>query len=474
MEFITGKTFSSKRSLQECIEEYSIDKRFKTSVKKSNKNHLNVVCKSSACPFAINGSYNKKQNCWKLSKAELSHSEECNTNTTMTNSVNTSWLRNSIQNEVLFNKHVSPMELQNRLHSEYNVDLPYWKIWRAKRNLLNDHFNPFSQIGLLRSYASEITTKNEGSIFNIECHENVFQKLFVTLGCWMEMLKYSTKMIFLDGTFLNGEAKGTLLTATSLDSNNNLFNIGFAIVDVENSSNWTWFANNLKNSIKEIETKDIVFVSDREKGLINAIQTVFSASTHIFCMKHIIRNMSARFPMREITPIVWKAAYATSELRFNTYMNQIEIISRDAAAFLSSIPVIHWSQFAIGVCTFGQKTNNVAESFNSKIRDSKSDSYFMLSRKIINDSLTFIQKGHATMQFENGITTFANKLIKERSKMMKNYITDIITGKKAYVSNKMDTFFIGDDHLVDLEKRTCTCVVFQDTKLPCVHALCCI
>ena len=38
-------------------------------------------------------------------------------------------------------------------------------------------------------------------------------------------------------------------------------------------------------------------------------------------MKHIIRNMPARFPMREITPIVWKTVYVVFELRFNTYMN---------------------------------------------------------------------------------------------------------------------------------------------------------
>ena len=75
-------------------------------------------------------------------------------------------IRKSIQNEVLFNKHVSPMKLKNRLHSEYNINLPYWKIWRAKKNLLNDHFNPFYQISLLKSYSSKIIAKNESLTFS--------------------------------------------------------------------------------------------------------------------------------------------------------------------------------------------------------------------------------------------------------------------------------------------------------------------
>ena len=54
------QTFSYKRSFKEYIEEYSIN-GFKTSANKSDKNHLNVVCKTLAYSFAINVFYNKKE-----------------------------------------------------------------------------------------------------------------------------------------------------------------------------------------------------------------------------------------------------------------------------------------------------------------------------------------------------------------------------------------------------------------------------
>lgn len=68
--------------------------------------------------------------------------------------------------------------------------------------------------------------------------------------------------------FLNRKAKSTLFTVTSLDSNNNFFIIGFAIVDVENLFNWTWFVNNLKNALKDIEEKILFLSLIEKKGLL--------------------------------------------------------------------------------------------------------------------------------------------------------------------------------------------------------------
>ena len=48
-------------------------------------------------------------------------------------------------------------------------------------------------------------------------------------------------MINIDGTFLYGKYRGTLLIALTWDSDNRLFPLAFAIVEKEIDDSWYWF-----------------------------------------------------------------------------------------------------------------------------------------------------------------------------------------------------------------------------------------
>jgi hypothetical protein len=45
----------------------------------------------------------------------------------------------------------------------------------------------------------------------------------------------------IDGTFLIGKYRGTLLIAISCDANNKLVPLAFALVERENNDSWGWF-----------------------------------------------------------------------------------------------------------------------------------------------------------------------------------------------------------------------------------------
>lgn len=92
-------------------------------------------------------------------------------------------------------------------------------------------------------------------------------------------------------------------------------------------------------------------------------------------------------------------------------------------------------------------------------------------RQIISDSVKFLHKGRFTKAFENGITKHANNVLKKRSKYIKNYNIEVLGELRAYVIDKMESNFIADDHIVDFNSQTCTCTVFQITKIPCIHGL---
>jgi len=73
------------------------------------------------------------------------------------------------------------------------------------------------------------------------------------------------KVIGLDGCFLKGKIKGELLTAIGRDANNQVYPIAWAVVDVENKPNWTWFIDLLRDDLDLHDGRGLVVISDQHK-----------------------------------------------------------------------------------------------------------------------------------------------------------------------------------------------------------------
>ncbi|RXH70668.1 hypothetical protein DVH24_014714 [Malus domestica] len=68
------------------------------------------------------------------------------------------------------------------------------------------------------------------------------------------------------------------------------FPLAFALVDVEDEANWTWFLMNLSTVLFE-DDRTITFILDRHKGLLQSVANVFPTSPHGFCIYHIEKNI---------------------------------------------------------------------------------------------------------------------------------------------------------------------------------------
>lgn len=81
--------------------------------------------------------------------------------------------------------------------------------------------------------------------------------------------------------------------------NDNIFPITMAVVEIECRESWHWFLEELIDDIGQNEMRRYVFISDRQKGLIDVLNNMFSANEHRFCLKHLYNNFKVKFKGKE-------------------------------------------------------------------------------------------------------------------------------------------------------------------------------
>lgn len=67
----------------------------------------------------------------------------------------------------------------------------------------------------------------------------------------------------------------------------------FAIVSEENIDNWLWFLEHFREAIGD--QRDLIFVSDRNHGIIESAKNVFPGSPRGYCYKHLTRTLRDKF-----------------------------------------------------------------------------------------------------------------------------------------------------------------------------------
>ncbi|XP_021760678.1 uncharacterized protein LOC110725522 [Chenopodium quinoa] len=140
---------------------------------------------------------------------------------------------------------------------------------------------------LLPKYAEMIKATNPGSYALITWTDSggngeKFKACFITFAAQVKgFLGGCRPIIGIDGAHLSGYYKGVMLTAVSIDGNNEIFVIAYGLVDTESIDIWTYFFRNLRILFAQYgsERDDWTFISDRMKGVESALFEVFPRAT---------------------------------------------------------------------------------------------------------------------------------------------------------------------------------------------------
>jgi hypothetical protein len=130
-----------------------------------------------------------------------------------------------------------------------------------------------------------------------------------------------------DGCFLKLGNGFQILAATARDGNNNMFPLAFGVVGKEDKSTWCWLLFQLRSALGGGTSKygPFTFMSDRQKGLLIAVNQIFLECEHRFCLRHIYANFQlAGFRGSDLKKIVDDAAYAFTNSNHMIAMNKLK------------------------------------------------------------------------------------------------------------------------------------------------------
>lgn len=176
-------------------------------------------------------------------------------------------------------------------------------------------------------------------------------------------------IVAVDGTYLTGPLRGTLLTAVTKNAHDRLVLLAWAHVEQETEATWSRFLVQLCIDYPRIT----VVLCDKQKGLDAAKKTMaLRELTFARCFWHMVKNCGdAVGPLTQDTKdLLYGMGKSTTEAAYFAFCSKARVLNAAAAQWMDE----RKEEFATflylnkGVSRFGDMTSNMAEQINSALR----------------------------------------------------------------------------------------------------------
>jgi hypothetical protein len=162
--------------------------------------------------------------------------------------------------------------------------------WRARERLRDtadgDEGASFS---LISDWIDRVKKADDSTYIRLKTtHENQFEALFIMLGSIGSRLHFLRHFHALDGTHTRSQYNLTLLIAVEIDAEDRILPFAWALVPIENETWWNWFWEHLYKACNGSFQPETVIISDRDKGLLNAVKSKLPNTYHAICCQHIV------------------------------------------------------------------------------------------------------------------------------------------------------------------------------------------
>ncbi|XP_052622742.1 uncharacterized protein LOC128128018 [Lactuca sativa] len=431
---VLGMRFVNAKQLKHMLCNYAVANGYQLCYKKNDSRRLLVKCCSGACKFRLWASWMSDEKSFQIKSIINEHN--CARNFKLGSIVKYAWIGTHYTTQFLQKQKVSVRLLGDEVKENFGIDVSMGQCRRAKKyaielieGTLVDHY------AKLWSYGEEIRRSNPGSTVKIN---------------------------------VNAMPDGELIVVVGRDANNHIFPIAWAVVCVENKANRKWFLENLKDDLHLEDGFGLSLMSDQHKGLLEAVKEVLPIAEHRQCARHIVANFRKRFSGVHYENMFWKESKASTEPLFNAAMKEIQVLNPATYDYLMETNPKSWSRafFQEGkMCDAVE--NRLSESFNSVIRDARKKPIITMLEEIrlyVMERLYNLKmKGCSWPDYKPcpSIILLLNKL-----KRAQRYWQVLPSGL-----NQFETRNLAESYVVNLDKKTCTCRVWQLNGYGCVHSV---
>ncbi|XP_020249356.1 uncharacterized protein LOC109826749 [Asparagus officinalis] len=317
-----GQQFETVNDLRLALQYYSMAKKFDYDFVKNEPKRIRVICRYKemyVCPWMLFASPVKNKKRIEIKRFVNKHSCGQHTNLSGQSRASRRFVAEQLRPVLKVRPEIRPKDVQKEFLTRYGLRLEYSKIWwgkeRAQEAMYGDSYESYDQ---LRWYEQKVKETNPGSYICIDQNEGRFKRLFICYILYERPDSYNPP-------------------------------------------------------------HQLVIISDADKGIQEAVREYFTEAIHSRCVLHLVENFRSKRKdlglkakdTHVLENLLQSACYKYTVVEWNDYMKDIYEMSPAAYEIVINYSPEHWANAFFPGIRYGHVTSNVAESFNSWIREAR-------------------------------------------------------------------------------------------------------
>ena len=464
--------FNSGLEFKDQLLKYSMNTQYDVKMARSESFRIGVICCNAKCPFRVYCSVEKPINKWMVKVCHMKHNHGKSSRISM---LKQGVIAGLFREELRRNVNLQASAIKDAIKIRYDIVVPISKCYRGRHIALGTILEAqTTQFGKLWDYEEELRRSNQGISTDLCTREVNGVQMFDCFYICFKELRTAWKsccrpVIGLDGCFLKWDLNGDLLAAVGRDADNRMYPIAWAVVRGENKDTWGWFVRKLKHDLGLEFGKDLTVISDKQKGLVHAIELELPEAEHRMCARHIYANWKKLgFSRSEFKSLFWGVAYSYTEGEYKEKMRLVEAYDVVAHNELLKTDPERWCRAFFNVESHCPDVhNNLSESFNRTIKIATAKPVINMLEDIRRQAMKRISRRFFMADRWGTIVTPITMALLEKARCAKKHCSTIRSGFSLYEVNEFDC-----GYRVDLATHQCACRRWDLTGIPCKHAVC--
>ncbi|KAI5401505.1 hypothetical protein KIW84_066106 [Lathyrus oleraceus] len=160
----------------------------------------------------------------------------------------------------------------------------------------------------------------------------------------IKLLNIFPIVLVMDSTYKTNKYRQPLFEIVGMTSTELTFAVGFAYMESEQTENFCWVLEKLKELFVKKDMCPQVILTDRDLALMKAIEVVFPSSINLLCRFHINKNVGAKCKQHVVNDLqktidtLWmEVVWASDEVEYGQRLHQLEQACVDYSGFINYV-----------------------------------------------------------------------------------------------------------------------------------------